>query len=55
MLKANLEDKMEMAEKQSQYQNKLINQCNSCCGPVCTIKALQSAMKKRPDTAEITG
>ena len=33
--------------------NKLLGQCKSWGGPACNIKELESAMKKRPDDAEI--
>ena len=52
-LKEKLKEKMEMVKKQSQYVNKLLSQCKSWDGPVCSIEELQWAMKKRPDAAEI--
>ena len=52
-LKEKLKEKMEMAKKQSQYVTKLLGQCKSWGGPVCSIEELQWTMKKRPDAAEI--
>ena len=51
-LKAKLEENTEMVKKQSQYVNKLLGQCKSWSGPVCS-EELQSVMKKRQDAAEI--
>ena len=44
---------MEMAKKQSRYVNKLLGQWKLRGSPVCSIKELQSAMKKYPHAVEI--
>ena len=50
--KLKIEEKMEMAKKQSQYVNKLLSQCKSWCGPIASIAELESVLKKHHDKAE---
>ena len=47
-----IEEKMEKAKKQSQYVHKLLVQCKSWDGPVCSIEELDSILHKKPDLVE---
>ena len=53
LLKEKIEEKMQMAQKQSQYVNKLLGQCKSWNGPAVSIEELESILKKHPDRSEI--
>ena len=52
LLKLKIEEKIEMAKKQSQYVNKLLAQCKSWDGPVVNIQELETVMKRHHDTIE---
>ena len=50
--KTKIEEKIEMAKKQSQYVNKLLAQCKSWDGPVVSIPELEAVMKRHHDEVE---
>ena len=50
--KLKIEQKMELAKKQTVYVNKLLRQCKSWGGPVASIKELESVLKRHHDEAE---
>ena len=52
LLKLKIEEKIDMAKKQSQYVNKLLAQCKSWGGPVVSIQELEAVMKRHHDTVE---
>ena len=53
LFKSQLAEKIEMANKQSQYVNKLLAQCKSWGGgPVISIQELESVMKRHHDMFE---
>lgn len=47
-----IEEKIELARKQSQYVNKLLVNCKSWCGPVSSVSELQEVILKHHDKAE---
>lgn len=52
LFKKKMEEKMELAKKQSQYVNKLLVQCKSWGGPVSSIEELQTTLKRHPEAVE---
>ena len=50
--KLKVEEKLEKAKNQSQYTNKLLNQCKSWRGPVCSIDELNTILSEKPDMME---
>ena len=50
--KTRLEEKMEMAKKQSLYVNRLLTNCKSWGGPVASISELECVMRRYHDKVE---
>ena len=50
--KLKIEQKMELAKKQSLYVNKLLRDCKSWGGPIASIAELESVLRRHHDNAE---